>query len=115
MHELPSTTVALYDSQDALFTLIHLIRTSDDRMKGECVFESIADGGQLELSEVRWIHKRRMERAGEHRRSINKDDILKVYSGDFVLELLPDDEGRMATRPAMPPVTAEWEGADDEE
>ncbi len=115
MHELPSTTVALYDSQDALFALVHLVLTSHDRLKGDCVFELMADDGQMKLSEVRWVHKRRMEKSGEHRWTIGKADVLKIYSGDFTLELLPDDDGRMATKPSMPAITAEWEGADEEE
>lgn len=108
MNTLPSDTLALYDSRNALVGVIRFAPREDDASKGECIFdvEPLDEGAP---DDARWIAKRHFKGAGEHRFKVAPNGSVTVSQGDFHLVLDSDEEGGVTCRHPAPSVTGLWE------
>ncbi|TNE84813.1 MAG: hypothetical protein EP330_27795 [Deltaproteobacteria bacterium] len=108
MTELPSNTLQLLDSRLQSIGFLRLARTSDDAVKGDCIFD-IAEPGDDARSETRWLHKRRYQRMSEHRFAVEDDGRIKITGPEFRVFLAVDEEsGDLVTEPPAPRVFARW-------
>ena len=108
MSELPSDTLALYDTRNALMGLIRFAPSERDATKGECIFDmDEPDSGAGD--EVRWLYKHRYKTAGEHKFKLGRDGSITVSQADFRVVFAPSEEGDYRTVPPAPVVTAIFE------
>ena len=107
MTALPSDTLALYDTRNALIGVLRFAPKERDPSKGECIFdmEQPDDGAG---DEVRWLYKRRYKTAGEHKFKL-KNATLTISQADFNVVFDIGEEGELQTRPPAPVVTAMFE------
>lgn len=107
MHELPAPTLLLNDGKGNAIGRVRLVLSSETALKGECIFdmrELPADA----RSEERWLHKRRYQRASEHKFKIDEEGVVKITGPDFKVLFEPTETGDLCSVPPAPRVTASW-------
>lgn len=107
MPTLPSATLTLLDGSGTRFGVLRFATGDIGNAKGDCIFDIAPAAEQADRSEVRWLHKRRYLRSGDHRFRLDDDGVLTVSQGDFSVILDPDGERLRSRRPA-PLVFGEW-------
>lgn len=111
MHTLPAATLRLYATTGESFATAHfIVDPHPKKLRGDCIFTIDPEHEQSTLGEVRWLIKRRVETAGEHKFRIDPAGVLTIESGGFELVMKPTEHAHeMRTTPSGPQLSGYWQ------
>ena len=108
MSILPAPRIDLFDSRLRLIGCIRLVVSSEEKRKGECIFD-MRPLTEDARPETRWLCKRRFQKVGEHRFKMHEEGGLTIHGGDFKVRLEAQEPGHdLVAQPPAPKVFGRW-------